>query len=51
MYEIKLIPTSELASTLPLLKMLNESISEAVLKERMNDMPSNYECIGVYQVS
>ena len=30
-YKIKLIPTSELASTLPLLKMLNESISEAVL--------------------
>jgi len=48
MYDIKLIPKSELASTLPLLKVLNESISEVILQERMNDMPSNYECVGVY---
>jgi len=49
MYDIKLIPKSELASTLPLLKLLNESITESVLQERMNDMlATNYECVGVY---
>ena len=49
MYDIKLIPKSELASTMSLLQLLNESISEATLQERMNDMlSSNYECVGVF---
>jgi len=48
-YTIKLIPKAEIETILPLLQMLNETISTETLHERLGDMlVKNYECVGVY---
>ncbi len=47
---IKIIPSSDILSILPLMQKLeNYSISEEVSKERIQEMTTqNYECLGVY---
>lgn len=47
---IKIIPSSDILSILPLMQKLeNYSISEEVSKERIQEMATqNYECLGVY---
>ncbi len=50
MFQIKLIPKEQLESIIPLLKLLDSNIEEAILKDRLIDMyDSNYECVGVYK--
>jgi GNAT superfamily N-acetyltransferase len=49
MYQIQLIPKEQMHSIIPLLRILNASIDEATLQERLQDMMQrNYECAGVY---
>ena len=44
-----LIPTSELNVILPLVKMLNPSIDEALLARRLSEMlGQGYQCAGAY---
>ncbi|WP_139959439.1 GNAT family N-acetyltransferase [Flavicella sediminum] len=46
---IKIIPTKELVSIIPLLQQLNKTTPEHILKERLKDMSTqNYKCIGIY---
>lgn len=47
---IKIIPSSEILSIIPLLQKLgNNSISEVLLKERVLEMTQqNYECLGIF---
>ena len=46
---ISLIPTAELPAILPLVKMLNPDIDEAVLARRLEEMPEQgYQCAGAY---
>lgn len=47
---ISLIPTSNLGVILPLVKMLNPSVDEALLAQRLTEMPGQgYQCAGAYQ--
>ncbi len=47
--EIKLIPTKDILTILPLLKVLNKTTSESVLKKRVIEMASqHYKCVGMY---
>ena len=47
--EIKLIPTKDILSILPLLKELNKMTSDIVLKQRVLEMTTqHYKCIGMY---
>jgi diamine N-acetyltransferase len=47
--EIKLIPVENILSILPLLKQLNTTTNEAVLKNRVIEMSTqNYKCVGIY---
>tara|TARA_B100000508_G_scaffold130655_1_gene118144 strand:+ start:101 stop:526 length:426 start_codon:yes stop_codon:yes gene_type:complete len=47
--EIKLIPKNNILIILPLLKELNKTISEAILKQRLLEMnEQHYECVGVF---
>lgn len=46
---IKIIPTNELTSIIPLLQQLNKTTPEHILNERLKDMSTqNYKCIGIY---
>ena len=46
---VSLIPTAELLSILPLVKILNPDIDEAVLARRLEEMPGQgYQCAGAY---
>ena len=47
--EIKLIPTKNILSIIPLLKEINKITSEDILKQRLLEMTTqNYKCIGMY---
>jgi hypothetical protein len=47
--EIKLIPTENILTILPLLKILNTSTNDTILKERVLEMTKqHYKCVGVY---
>lgn len=47
---VRLIPTDQLHVILPLVKVLNPDIDEAVLAQRLEDMPGQgYQCVGAYQ--
>ena len=49
MYRIEFIEKDQLHSIIPLLKILNEKVSEAVLTSRLELMrEANYECVGVF---
>jgi len=49
MYRIELIEKEVLHIIIPLLKLLNETTSEEVLKSRLEVMKeSNYQCVGVF---
>lgn len=47
---IKIIPSSEIFSIIPLLRKLgNDTVSEALIKERLQEMmQQNYECLGIF---
>lgn len=46
--KIELIPVSEIFSVVPLLRVLNEHIPEATLKDRLADMVTQgYQCAGM----
>ena len=46
----KLISSTEISSIIPLLKILDPSIPEDFLTQRLNEMLSQgYECVGVYE--
>lgn len=47
--EIKLIPTDNLISIIPLTKHLNPALPESTLKTRLDEMISQgYQCVGLY---
>ncbi len=47
--EIKLIPTKNILSIIPLLKKINKITSEDILIQRLLEMTTqNYKCIGMY---
>lgn len=47
--EIKLIPTDNLISIIPLIKLLNPSFPESTLKIRLEEMiGQGYQCAGLY---
>lgn len=47
--EIKLIPTDNLISIIPLIKLLNPSLPESMLKMRLEEMiGQGYQCAGLY---
>lgn len=49
MYRYSLIPKQDMFTIIPLLQVLNDKISEEVLKERVTEMVERgYECVGVY---
>lgn len=50
--KIELIPSEEILSIIPLLKVLNDGIAEDILEQRLHEMVSQgYQCIGVYDES
>jgi len=50
MYNISLIEKENIYSIIPLLKILNDTIDEATLKSRLDEMiKAGYECVGVYE--
>ena len=50
MYSIEIIKSENIEIIIPLLQKLNSSISEEVLRERIDEMLSNnYECVGVFE--
>jgi GNAT superfamily N-acetyltransferase len=49
MYTIKLIENNDLGIIIPLLKVLNTSIDEQTLQERLAEMKQHsYNCVGVF---
>lgn len=49
MFTIELIPAERLAIILPLLQLLNPSVSEDVITQRLSDIrKTNYQCVGVF---
>ena len=47
--EIKIIPTENILSILPLLRELNANTSEKILSQRVLEMTTqNYKCVGIY---
>ena len=47
--EIKLIPNKDILIVLPLLKELNKTTSEEILKKRLLEMATqHYKCVGMY---
>jgi len=47
--EIKLIETNDILSIFPLLKELNNTTSDTILKQRLLEMTTqNYKCAGMY---
>jgi GNAT superfamily N-acetyltransferase len=50
MYRYELIGKENMLTIIPLLQILNDKISEEVLKERITEMlGKGYECVGVYE--
>jgi GNAT superfamily N-acetyltransferase len=47
---IRLIPKANIQTILPLLKILDESLDEALLVQRLDAMVADhgYECVGIY---
>lgn len=51
MFEIRLIPSENIKSIIPLVQLLN-GIDETILFERLEVMlQNNYQCVGVYDTS
>jgi GNAT superfamily N-acetyltransferase len=49
MYSFRLIPHEEMSSIIPLLRILNDAISEETLHERLDEMVAQgYECVGAF---
>ncbi|MES2005279.1 MAG: GNAT family N-acetyltransferase [Bacteroidota bacterium] len=49
MYTYQLIPKTEMHSIIPILRLLNDQVSEEILKERLAEMlDKGYECLGVF---
>ena len=49
MYTFQLIPREEMSSIIPLLRILNDALSEETLQGRLDEMLSQgYECVGAY---
>ncbi len=49
MYTYRLIPATDISSIIPLLRILNDKITEETLQERLAEMVKNgYECMGAY---
>lgn len=49
MYTYRLVPKEEMAIIVPLLRVLNNTIEETVLRERLAEMVERgYECLGVF---
>jgi len=49
MYTFQLIPHEEMSSIIPLLRILNDALSEETLQERLDEMVlQGYECVGAY---
>ena len=49
MYTYRLIPSDEIFSIIPLLRITNDTISEEILRERLAEMiQDKYECLGVF---
>lgn len=49
MYNYNLIPKENIYSIIPLLSILNPSINQDILKQRLDEMiTQGYECVGVY---
>lgn len=47
--EIKLIPTENILTIIPLLKLLNTATPEEILKKRVLEMSKqHYKCVGMY---
>ncbi|WP_411725845.1 GNAT family N-acetyltransferase [Methyloglobulus sp.] len=47
--EIKLIPTDNLISIIPLIKLLNPALPETMFKTRLEEMiAQGYQCAGLY---
>lgn len=47
--EIKLIPTKDILTILPLLKELNKTTSDSVLQQRVIEMTTqHYKCVGIF---
>ncbi|MBL4867317.1 MAG: GNAT family N-acetyltransferase [Pseudomonadales bacterium] len=50
--EISLIPKKDIYSIIPLLRILNETLSEELLQTRLDEMIlQGYECVGIYDRS
>lgn len=51
MFEIRLIPSKDVKSIIPLVQLLN-GVEESVLLQRLEVMmQNNYQCVGVYDTS
>jgi len=49
MYQIQLIPQDRLEDIFPLLRLLDDKLTDEVLQDRLTGMKThNYECVGVY---
>lgn len=49
MYRFKIIEKEQIKVIIPFLKMLDKTLDENTLQQRLNDMNSNnYECVGAY---
>lgn len=49
MITFRFIKNENIHSIIPLLQVLNEKISEEILKSRLNEMiKQNYQCIGIF---
>ena len=49
MYNFRLIPREDISSIIPLLRILNDALSEELLHERLDEMVAQgYECVGAY---
>ena len=47
--EIKLIPTKDILTIIPLLKQINTTTSDEILKKRILEMTKqHYKCVGMY---
>jgi GNAT superfamily N-acetyltransferase len=49
MYRYSLIPKQDMLTIIPFLQILNDTVSEETLKERVTEMvEKGYECVAVY---
>ena len=52
MIEFKLIESKYIYDILPLLRVLDDSISPEILKQRLTRMVSqSYQCVGIYEAN